>query len=123
MNERLKELRNALKLSQRDFSARINVGASTMAMFETGQRELKDIHITAICREFDVNERWLRTGEGEMFKQLPEGTELGTYIGKILQSDDDFIKNVIINYMKLDESSKKIVRDFVESLGHAKADI
>lgn len=123
MNERLKELRYALKLSQRDFSARINVGASTMAMFETGQRELKDIHITAICREFDVNEHWLRTGEGEMFNQLPEGTELGTYIGKILQSNDDFIKNIIINYMKLDEDSKKIVRDFVKSLGPAEPDI
>lgn len=122
MNQRLKELRNALKLSQREFSAKINVGASTLAMFETGQRELKDIHISAICREFHVNEEWLRTGKGEMFVDLPPATELGTYIGEILKSDDDFIKRIIINYMKLDEKSKKIVRDFIQSLGPGRKD-
>lgn len=117
MNERLKKLRSALKLSQREFSSKINVGASTLAMFETGQRELKDIHISAICREFNVNEKWLRTGEGEMFLKLPPASELGTYIGQVIQSDDDFIKKIIVNYMQLDDKSKKIVRDFIQSLG------
>ncbi len=67
MQERLKELRAALHLNQRDMSEKINVGQSTYAMFETGQRALKDIHIASICQAFNVNETWLRTGEGDMF--------------------------------------------------------
>jgi transcriptional regulator with XRE-family HTH domain len=67
MLERLRQLRSALKISQRDFSEKIKVAQATYAMFEKGQRVLKDIHISQICQAFGVNEHWLRTGEGEMF--------------------------------------------------------
>ena len=67
--ERLKALRSALNLSQQEFSERINVAQSTYAHFETGRRELRDIHISQICQAFNVSERWLRTGEGNMFEE------------------------------------------------------
>lgn len=119
MNERLKLLRKKLNMSQRDFSKRINVGASTLAMFETGQRELKSIHISAICREFNVNEHWLRTGEGTMFNETPPDDELSRYLGQLLKPDhkNAFIKKIILTYMRLDDDGKKIIRDFAESLG------
>lgn len=69
MNERLRQLRAALNLSQKEFSQKISVGYSTLAQFETGARQIKDIHIARICEVFGVNEHWLRTGEGEMFTQ------------------------------------------------------
>ncbi len=122
MNERLKMLRKALDISQREFSKRINVGASTLAMFETGKRELKDIHISAICREFNVNEKWLRTGEGTMFNEVPPDDELSQYLGELLKPDDknEFIKKIVLTYMRLDDNGKKIIRDFAESLGSKK---
>ena len=70
VKERLKELRKALGLSQQEFSERINVAQSTYAHFETGRRELRDIHISQICTTFNVREEWLRDGTGEMFNQL-----------------------------------------------------
>lgn len=74
MNERLRELRAALKLSQKEFSQKISVGYSTLAQFETGARQIKDIHIARICDVFGVNERWFRTGDGDMF--LPNNNTL-----------------------------------------------
>ena len=59
MKERLKELRKALGLSQQEFSERINVAQSTYAHFETGRRELRDIHISQICTTFNVREELL----------------------------------------------------------------
>lgn len=74
MNERLRKIREKSELTQRDFAKRIGVGASTLAMFETGDRSLKNIHIQRICDEFNVNEVWLRTGEGQMFLTISNNT-------------------------------------------------
>ena len=56
LNERIRKIRNSIGLNQKDFSKKINVGTYTLAMFETGQRALKDIHISQICNTFNVNE-------------------------------------------------------------------
>lgn len=122
INERIRDLRTALELSQRDFSEKTKIGHSTLAMFKTGQRTPKDIHISQICQTFNVNEDWLRTGDGEMFNQVSRETELGRYIGQILKpgSDNGFIKKIIITYIQLDENGKKTIRDFAESLGSNK---
>ena len=69
MLERLKMLRKTLKLSQNQFSQKINFGQSSYANIENGTRNLTDRTIQLICNEFGVNEKWLRTGEGEMFNQ------------------------------------------------------
>lgn len=112
-------IRKELKITQEDFAKRLGITGSGLSNIEKGKRSLTEQMTLAICREFQVNEQWLRTGEGDMFNKLPEGTELGTYIGQILTSDDDFIKKIIINYMKLNEEGKKIVRDFIKSLGQS----
>lgn len=122
INDRVKQVRNKLGLTQAEFGNRITLAQGYLTNIETGKREVTEKIQRLICLEFHVNEDWLRTGEGEMFIELPPATELGTYIGEILKSDDDFIKRIIINYMKLDEKSKKIVRDFIQSLGPGRKD-
>ncbi|MEC1177417.1 helix-turn-helix transcriptional regulator [Metasolibacillus meyeri] len=67
MKARIKFLRQHLALNQREFSARINISQPTLALMEKGQRVVRDIHVAQICSEFNINEKWLRTGEGEMF--------------------------------------------------------
>lgn len=70
MNTRIKKLRKALDLTQREFGERIGIKANTVTMIEKG-RNTSEQTIQAICREFRVNEEWLRTGEGEMFQPEP----------------------------------------------------
>ena len=67
MNERLKKLRKTLDLTQRAFGERIGVKGNTIAQYEIGRNQPIDAIISLICREFSVNETWLRTGVGEMF--------------------------------------------------------
>lgn len=72
MNERIKELRIALRLTQEDFGKVIGVQRAAVNKWEKGINGVADSMILSICREFGVNEQWLRTGEGEMFEQTRE---------------------------------------------------
>ena len=74
IGERIRKLRKNLDLTQREFGERINLKSNSVALIEGG-RNTSDQTIATICREFDVNEKWLRTGEGEMFIPAPT-TEL-----------------------------------------------
>lgn len=72
MNERIKELRIALRLTQEDFGKVIGVQRAAVNKWEKGINGVADSMILSICREFGVNEHWLRTGDGEMFEQTRE---------------------------------------------------
>ena len=72
MNERVKEIRKALHLTQQEFAARLKVRQQTISMIEAGNNYPSEQLIGGICREFRVNEEWLRTGAGEMFIPSPE---------------------------------------------------
>lgn len=72
IGERIKILRKEKKLSMEDFGAVIGMGKSAVSRIENGVNGTTDQTIRSICREFGVNEQWLRTGEGEMFEQTRE---------------------------------------------------
>lgn len=71
MDKRLKRLRKELDLTQSAFADRIGMKQNTIATYEIGRSIPSDQAIRSICREFNVNEEWLRTGAGEMFKPSP----------------------------------------------------
>ena len=88
MNERIKELRKALGLTQQDFAERIGVKRNTIAQYEIGRNPPIDAVITSICREFNVSESWLRGGTGEMFIERTRNEELSAFFGEVLSVDD-----------------------------------
>lgn len=113
MNERLKSLRSELELSQNEFSERILVGSSTLAMWEIGSRKIKDIHISKICSEFNVNENWLRYGIGDMFVSRSEN--IISELEKKYEMGDIF-KKAVITYLELNELSRAIIDDYLEKV-------
>ncbi|MFR4880749.1 MAG: helix-turn-helix domain-containing protein [Coprococcus sp.] len=124
MNERIRLLRKELGLNQSDFGNKIGVKQGTVAGYESGARTPLDAVVSSICREFDVNEEWLRTGEGEMFEQMTEQQKLLKYTGMLLKDKDSAIVNAIqsfiITYEQLDDTSKatleKIAQQFTDNL-------
>ena len=72
MNERIRKLRKLLNLTQQEFADRIGTKRNTIANYETGRNTPIDAIIVSICREYNVNETWLKTGEGEMFTQATD---------------------------------------------------
>lgn len=71
MIERLKQLRKALKINQTNFAKELGITQTAYSMIENGINPLSDRHIKVICSAFNVSERWLRTGEGDMFFSSP----------------------------------------------------
>lgn len=73
MQNRIKWLRDKeLEMSQTDFGRKINLNQSTIGNYENGRREIPDRVIADICREFNVSEKWLRTGEGQIYREMTE---------------------------------------------------
>ncbi len=117
MKERLKKLRSALNLNQQQFSSAINISRSAVAGYETGTINIPDRTIVDICRVFNVNELWLRTGTGEMFRQETNvDVELAHQVGRLIKSDDDFTKRLVLEYLKLPPELKTAFEEFVDKL-------
>jgi transcriptional regulator with XRE-family HTH domain len=76
INDRLKAVRQSLKLSQRDFSKKIYISQSFLTRMETGQTPINDRTLELVCAQYKVNGVWLRTGKGEMFSETPPDTKL-----------------------------------------------
>ena len=68
MNERIKQLRKTLGLTLEKFGEHLGVKKNTISALETGRNSVTEYMVKAICREFNVNEEWLRDGTGEMFR-------------------------------------------------------
>lgn len=93
IGNRIKQIRDMEGKNQRDFAASIKVGQSTLAMFENGQREPREIHIEQICLKYGINDTWLRTGEGEMKVLINPDDRFSINIAKLQRTDDETIMN------------------------------
>ena len=124
LNERIRKLRKALDLTQQKFADRLYVKRNTVGQWEIGRNELTDAAILSICREFNVNVTWLRTGNGEMFEDLTEQQKILKYTGLLLNDKDSVVANaiqtLIVTYEQLDDASKatleKIALQYINNL-------
>lgn len=120
MNARIKELRKNLGLNQTQFGERLGIKQTTVAGYETGAKNPMDTIIKSICREFNVNEEWLRSGNGEMFNPLPEDEEVAVYVSELLEDKDNplyqLIVDIMVTYSQLSPQSQEALRDFSAKL-------
>ena len=87
MKDRIKRIRDDLNLNQAEFGARIGVQRSTIAGYENGNRTPIDAIVSSICKEFNVNRRWLETGEGEAYMKSERSEDLAAEIRDILKGE------------------------------------
>lgn len=101
INERIKQIRSVINISQIEFSKKIYVSQTTLGDIETGIRNVNDRIIQLICSEFNVNKDWLKTGNGEMFFE---------------EKPDIRLEHLIEIYKQLDKPLKKYLVDQSELL-------
>lgn len=102
MHERIKQIRKSLNLTQEEFGKRIGYTRGAVTNIELQKVEPKPLMLDLICREFNVNEQWLRTGEGEMFVQHSRDEEIARFFGEVLKDErDDFRRRLIHALSKL----------------------
>lgn len=116
MNKRLKILRKTLDLTQQEFADRIHISRNNIASYETGKSNMGNSVFSLICREFNVNEEWLRTGTGEMFKQLSKAELAARMVGNALSSDDEFVQNVFIALGELTPNEWQVIKKVVDKI-------
>lgn len=126
MNERLKSLRAALGLTQQEFADRLKIKRGSVANYEIGRNEPIDAVITLICREFGVNEVWLRTGEGgpdNMFTKISDDDEYSLSLGKLSLEENQLVRNAVKYLANAEPEKLKIIEEFMrECLGLKKGE-
>lgn len=105
IGKRLRQLRRTLDLTQQEFADKLGIKRNTVASYETkDDREPVGAVISLICREFNVNEEWLRTGNGEMFVEIDKDEELMRWAGTVLSDSDESFRKRFVNMLRcLDE--------------------
>lgn len=127
INERIRDLRKTLNMSQTDFAKQLGTTRDVIGNIEYDRLkrpDQKESLYKLICKEFNVNENWLRTGNGEMFEQLSEQQQLLKYTGLLLKDKDSAIataiQTLIVTYEQLDDTSKatleKIAMQYIDNL-------
>ena len=122
MNTRLHHLRKTLKLSQEDFGKRLGVTGASICRLEKGERNITEQMILSICREFNVNEKWLRHNEGEMF--LPFEDEVAEMVSQLLEVSNpfyDLILDMMVSFNELDDKGKQAICDYTALLAERMA--
>lgn len=110
MNKRLKMIRKALHMTQKDFAKKIGITNSGISKLEKGQNQITDQMAKAICRAYNVNYDWLINGEGEMFSNIPESVidELCAQYNL-----DGLDRTIISGYLKMDKESRNAVKQYM----------
>lgn len=117
MENRIKKLRKALNLTQTEFGARIGIKGNTVTGYETGIRSPSDAVVVSICREFNVNEDWLRTGDGEMFMAMSRDEEIADFMGDVLAGEEDNFRRRFISMLsKLDEDEWELLEKMIDKI-------
>lgn len=95
MNERFRLVRQDKGLSQTDFGKPLGLSRDEVKNIEHGKTTVKELTIPIMCREFNINEEWLRTGEGEMYVLQTKRQQLASFLGEVMY--DDGVKSRIIS--------------------------
>ena len=117
MKERIKYIRKEIGLTQTEFGEKIGVKGNTVTNYETGLRNPTDAVIRSICREFDVNEEWLRNGTGEMFVQKSKDEQIAEMLADIQKEGDASFKDRLISALtRINESDWDTLEKLIDEI-------
>ena len=119
MKDRLKEIRKTNKAwkTQDDFAEFLGISKSNLSSYEAGRRMPSDAVVQLICQKCNINEEWLRTGNGEMFNSRTRNQEIGAFANEVMMLDDDnFKKKFIDALIKLDSKDWEHLEEIAKKL-------
>jgi transcriptional regulator with XRE-family HTH domain len=123
MNGRIKKVRNHLKMTQKEFGDILGIGRDAISNIELNRAEIKEPIIKLICKEFSINEAWLRTGVGDMFYYDDREDELAVWAGNLIREsgmEDNFMKQFVHMLSKLNTDDWKVLEKMARILSEEK---
>ena len=116
--ERVNAVRRTKEMTMEQFGERIGIQKSAISKIEKDKVNLSDQTVRSICREFDVNEVWLRTGEGgdkNMFTKVSDDDRFSLNLGKLSKSENEIARNMLNAIAEADPEKLKIIEDFMKA--------
>lgn len=112
MHTRISKIIESLGLKKSEVAKRLGISGPFVSELCSGAKSPSDRTISDICREFNVNETWLRTGEGEMFVSISRDEEIKEFVGRLLHDEpDSFRKRLVSVLAKLTEDEWAILEE------------
>lgn len=104
MKDRFKELRKELNVTQQEFADKLKISRNFVAQIEMGSKVPSDRTIDDVCREFNVNEEWLRTGKGSMFVPGIKDKQISAMLADVMKSGEDSFRHRLVSALaRLDD--------------------
>lgn len=116
IGERIKKLRKKLKMNQTEFGERIGLKQTAIGMYENSLRGVADRSIILICKEFNVSEKWLRNGEGDMFVNMSTDENIVALTAQLLDNKQSFKKALLITILEMTEEEISTVENVLKTL-------
>lgn len=117
INQRIRNLRKELGLSQKDFGLKIGLGQAAVSRLEQSKVVVIEQNIRLICETFGINEAWLRTGEGE---REAVSAASDPFLPLRQKHQLSFIEEQVLRiYFKLDETARASVCQYVQTVAEA----
>lgn len=117
MNNRIVQLRKSREWTQDKFAEEMGISKNYVSLIENGKKKPSDRLISDICREFNVNEKWLRDGIGDMY-DIPDD-EVASVVSELLEEDNPFyelIVGIMKTYQGLDSKSQELLKNLGKQL-------
>ena len=115
MNERIKMVRKRKGLTLEKFGSKLGISAAACSAIEVGKNSPSEQTLISICREFNVSEHWLRTGEGEMYNAVDEDEEISNIMTAISANDPVMVR-ILKAYWHLTPDERRAFQQFVDNV-------
>ena len=121
INDRFRDVRKACKKTQEEWAVILGLSRTGVADIESGRRNVTDKHIKLLCIESidgkNINETWLRTGEGDMFEPMSRGETIAQFAGELMKDEDDSFRRRLVEALaQLDEKEWEILEGIAKKL-------
>lgn len=121
MNERIRQIRKENNMTQQEFADSLDTSRNNVAGWETGTRAPSAAALSLICKVHNVNETWLRTGEGEMFLPKTMNEELSAFLGDlIIDQSNGFKKRLVSALVKLRPEQWDLLEEIIDTVNDMK---
>lgn len=118
MNDRIKELRKAMNLSQEKFGELLGITKSGVSDIESGRRKVTDQHVIMLVNN-GVNEEWLRTGKGSMFIPKSKDEEIAEMLADIQKSGEDSFRHRLVSALaRLDDDGWNKLEELIDMISN-----
>lgn len=119
MNNRIKQIRKEMHMTQQAFADALNISKSTVEGYEYGRLNVTDRVIADLCRLYNINEDWLRTGEGEMHKPKDRNSEIADIVAKMYKGTDEVRMQWTQLLWEMSPEEIEFIKDMIKKMAAA----